>query len=138
YGREETGNGTINNQHNKIFSLALLGILTGFITGLLGAGGGFLIIPALVFFIKLPMKTAIGTSLVIISINSLFGFLFTLKQFEYDWQLLILFTLIAMAGVLIGNKFTEKISANSLRKIFGGLVIIMAIYILVEELFLKT
>jgi len=138
HGREETGNGTINNQHNKISSLALLGILTGFITGLLGAGGGFLIIPALVFFIKLPMKTAIGTSLVIISINSLFGFLFTLKQFHYDWQLIILFTLIAMIGVLIGNKFSEKIPANSLRKIFGGLVIIMAIYILVEELFLKT
>src|SRR6185503_20264575 len=137
HSREENG-GTATDQNNKIVSLALLGLLTGLITGLLGAGGGFLIIPALVFFIKLPMKTAVGTSLVIISINSLFGFLFTLKQFHYDWQLLILFTLIAMAGVLIGNKFTEKISANSLRKIFGGLVIIMAIYILVEELFLKT
>ena len=138
HSRDENGASSPGVQHNKILSLAILGLLTGLITGLLGAGGGFLIIPALVFFIKLPMKTAIGTSLVIISINSLFGFLFTLKQFEYDWQLLILFTLIAMAGVLIGNKFSEKISANSLRKIFGGLVIIMAIYILVEELFLKT
>jgi len=138
HSREENGSGSSHVQHNKILSLAILGLLTGLITGLLGAGGGFLIIPALVFFIKLPMKTAIGTSLVIISINSLFGFLFTLKHFYYDWQLIILFTLIAMIGVLIGNKFSERVSANSLRKIFGGLVITVAIYILIQELLLKT
>jgi uncharacterized membrane protein YfcA len=137
HGRDENGD-VINSQQNKIVPLAILGLLTGFVTGLLGAGGGFLIIPALVFFIRLPMKTAVGTSLVIISINSLFGFLFTLKQFEYDWQLILLFTLIAMTGVLIGHRFADKISPNSLRKIFGGLVIVMAVYILIEELFLKT
>ena len=137
HSREENGETGVV-QHNKVVSLALLGLLTGLITGLLGAGGGFLIIPALVFFIKLPMKTAVGTSLVIISINSLFGFLFTLKQFEYDWKLILVFTVIAMTGVLIGNGFSEKIPANSLRKIFGGLVILMALHILAEELFLKT
>ena len=135
--RDENNEGDVHDQKNKIVSLAVLGLLTGFITGLLGAGGGFLIIPALVFFIKLPMKTAVGTSLIIISINSLFGFLFTLKQFEYDWKLIIFFTLIAMLGVLTGNKLSEKISAVSLRKIFGWLVFVMAIYILIKELFLK-
>src|SRR6185503_3240466 len=67
-------------RNSKILPLALWGLAIGFITGLLGAGGGFLIIPALVLFVKLPMKTAIGTSLVIIAINSIFGFLFSLKQ----------------------------------------------------------
>jgi uncharacterized membrane protein YfcA len=135
--RDENDIGTVNNSNNKILFLAVLGLLTGLITGLLGAGGGFLIVPTLIFFIKLPMKTAIGTSLVIISINSLFGFLFTLKLFEYDWRLIILFTLIAMLGVLIGNKLSEKISGISLRKIFGWLVFVMAIYILIRELFFK-
>jgi uncharacterized membrane protein YfcA len=135
--QDENNNEVTNTNSNKILSLAILGISTGLITGLLGAGGGFLIIPALVFFIKLPMKTAIGTSLIIISINSLFGFLFTLKQFEYDWQLIIFFTLIAMAGVIIGNKLGEKFSPSLLKKIFGWLVLVMGIYILVKELFIK-
>ncbi len=135
--RDEDNNRITGSQHNKILSLALLGVFTGMITGLLGAGGGFLIIPALVFFIKLPMKTAIGTSLIIISINSLFGFLFTLKQFDYDWQLLVFFTLIAMIGVIIGNKLAERFSAASLKKIFGWLIFVLGIYILVKELFLK-
>ena len=76
-------------RHGSILPLALWGLGIGFITGLLGAGGGFLIIPALVLFVKLPMKTAIGTSLVIIAINSIFGFLFSLKQTYLDWKILL-------------------------------------------------
>lgn len=116
--------------------LALMGLVIGVITGLLGAGGGFLIIPALVLFVKLPMKTAVGTSLLIIAINSLFGFLFSLKQFDYDWKLLILFTVIAIAGILIGNKLSDKVSATALKKGFGWFVLIMGIYIIIKELFI--
>jgi uncharacterized membrane protein YfcA len=135
--RESGGHNAEKDRHEKIFPLALLGLLIGAITGLLGAGGGFLIIPALVLLIKLSMKTAVGTSLMIIAINSLFGFLFSLKQFEYDWKLLISFTVIAIAGILAGNKLAEKISADALKKGFGWLVLLMAVYIIIKELFLK-
>jgi len=117
--------------------LALMGFIIGIITGLLGAGGGFLIIPALVLFVRLPMKTAVGTSLLIIAINSLFGFLFSLKQFEYDWKLLILFTLIAIIGILIGNKLADKVSSKVLKKGFGWFILVMGIYIIIKEVFLK-
>jgi uncharacterized membrane protein YfcA len=122
-------------RHEKTTLLALMGLLIGVITGLLGAGGGFLIIPALVLLVKLPMKTAVGTSLLIIAINSVFGFLFSFKQFEYDWTLLILFTLIAIVGILIGNKLSDKLPSEILKKGFGWFVLVMGIYIIIKELF---
>lgn len=122
---------------NKIAPLALWGLAIGFITGLLGAGGGFLIIPALVLFVKLPMKTAIGTSLVIIAINSLFGFLFSLKQTHLDWKILLLFTGLAIVGIYFGSRFAEKITGKTLKKWFAWFVVIMGIYIMVKELMLK-
>lgn len=137
---EESDQKKINEpdrHHNKFLPLVLLGILIGFITGLLGAGGGFLIIPTLVLFLKLPMKQAVGTSLLIIAINSLFGFLFSLKQFEYNWTILILFTILAGVGIFIGSKLAEKISGTSLKKGFGWFILIMGIYIIVKELFLQ-
>lgn len=118
----------------KHFQLMLQGVITGIVTGVLGAGGGFLIVPALVLLIKLPMKTAIGTSLLIIAINSLFGFLFSLRQFEFDWSTLVLFTLIAVAGVFIGGNFADKIPGGRLKKYFGWFVLSMAVYILVKEI----
>ena len=125
----------VNLQHN-VLPLVGLGLFVGLVTGLLGAGGGFLIIPALVLFLKLPMKKAVGTSLLIIAINSLFGFLFSLKQFDFDWTILIIFTILAIAGMFIGSKLAEKISSSALRKGFGWFVLIMAIYIIARELFL--
>lgn len=132
--RKETGK---INRRNKILPLVLLGIVIGSVTGLLGAGGGFLIIPTLVLFLKLPMKKAVGTSLLIIAINSLFGFLFSLKQFEYNWTVLIVFTILAGAGIFIGSKLAEKITGASLKKGFGWFILIMGIYIIVKELFLQ-
>lgn len=128
---------TKDDHRHKLFPLILLGLAIGTVTGLLGAGGGFLIIPALILFLKLPMKTAIGSSLVIIAVNSLFGFLFSLNQFEYNWTLLLSFTGLAIAGIFIGSKLAEKISSASLKKGFGWFVLIMGIYILVKELFLR-
>lgn len=124
------------NKHNKVFPLIFLGLVIGLITGLLGAGGGFMIIPALVLFLKLPMKIAVGTSLLIIAINSLFGFLFSLKQFEYNWQLILIFTLLAIGGLFAGSKIAEKISARSLKKGFGWFILAMGIYIVAKELLL--
>lgn len=113
----------------------LFGLCIGVITGLLGAGGGFLIIPTLVLFLKLPMKTAVGTSLLIIAINSLFGFLFSLKQFEYNWILIISFTVLSITGLFIGSKIANKVSGTSLKKGFGWFVLVMGIYIIVKEIF---
>ena len=129
-GKEEK---SITN-HQEVFPLAVLGLIIGFVTGLLGAGGGFLIIPALVLFLKLPMKKAVGTSLLIIAINSTFGFLFSLKQFEFNWTLLIIFTLLAMTGIFIGSKLAERISAPALKKGFGWFVLVMALYIIIREI----
>jgi len=125
------------SRRNKVFPLVILGILVGFVTGLLGAGGGFLIIPSLVLFLRLPMKTAIGTSLLIIAINSLFGFLFSLKQFEYNWTVLIVFTLLAIAGIFIGSRLADKIAGSSLKKGFGWFILAMGVYIIIKEVLLK-
>ncbi len=124
-------------RHNKVATLMILGFCIGIVTGLLGAGGGFLIIPTLVLFLKLPMKTAVGTSVLIIAINSLFGFLFSLKQFEFNWTILLSFTLLSIIGIFIGSKLADKISGASLKKGFGWFVLIMGIYIIVKELFIR-
>jgi len=128
----------VQERNNKILYLAMLGFIIGIITGLLGAGGGFLIVPALILFMKLPMKTAIGTSLVIIAVNSIFGFLFSLKQTPLDWKILLLFTGLSIAGIYIGSRFTEKIPGKTLKKWFGWFVLIMGVYIIIKELLLKN
>ena len=125
-----------HNQHEMLY-LVLLGLGVGVITGLLGAGGGFLIIPALVLIVGLPMRVAIGTSLVIIAINSLFGFLFSLKHFEINWQIIIPFTIIGIAGIFVGSKLAEKIPSTHLKKAFGWFVLVMGIFIMVKELYFK-
>ncbi len=122
-------------RQNKALPLILLGLVIGLVTGLLGAGGGFLIIPSLVLFLRLPMKIAVGTSLLLVAINSLFGFLFSLKQFEYNWTILLLFTILAISGIFIGSRLADKIPGASLKKGFGWFVLVMGIYIIVKELF---
>jgi uncharacterized protein len=125
---------TEKTRGSKTLVMIVLGLIIGVITGLLGAGGGFLIIPSLILFLKLPMKTAVGTSLLIIAINSLFGFLFSLKQFEYDWMILLSFTALATIGIFLGSKLSEKVSGASLKKGFGWFILLMGIYIIVREL----
>jgi len=137
-GDDEKKEMPLQERNSTILPLALWGFAIGIITGLLGAGGGFLIIPALILFVKLPMKTAIGTSLVIIAINSIFGFLFSLKQTPLDWKTLLLFTALAIIGIYIGSRLAEKVSGKILKKIFGWFVLLMAIYIIIKELFLNS
>lgn len=116
--------------------ILLEGAIVGTLTGLVGAGGGFLIIPALVLFSKLPMRQAIGTSLLIIAAKSLIGFTGDLGKEQMDWSLLLSITALAIVGIFIGNSLSKKISAESLKKGFGWFVLIMGIYIIIKELFL--
>lgn len=121
---------------NYLFYLVMQGFFVGIVTGLLGAGGGFLIIPALVLLMKIPMKKAVGTSLVIIAINSLSGFIFSLGSIAVDWPQLLTITGIAIVGVLLGISLSDKVSPASLKKGFGWFVLAMAFYIIIRELFL--
>jgi uncharacterized protein len=122
---------------NKRFRVVLViieGIIIGFLTGLVGAGGGFLIIPALVLLTKLPFKTAVGTSLFIIAINSLVGFLGDVLNYSMDWTFLLSITALSIIGILIGNSISKKIPAKTLRKSFGWFVLVMGCWILIREL----
>ena len=113
------------------------GTLVGTLTGLVGAGGGFLIIPALVLLAKMPMKLAVGTSLLIIAVKSLIGFIGDLQGTEIiDWTLLTIFTGLSVIGIFIGIFLSKKIEGNKLKTAFGWFVLIMGIYILIKELFL--
>lgn len=106
----------------------------GCVTGFLGAGGGFLIIPALIFIFRIPVKEAIGTSLLIISINSLVGVLGDLGNVQFDWTLLLTITTCAIAGMFVGFMFNTKTDADKLKKYFGWFVLVMAVYIILKEL----
>lgn len=111
-------------------------ILLGIITGLVGAGGGFLIIPALVIFAKMPLRMAIGTSLFIIAANSLLGFGANLNsKITLDWRLLSAFTFLSVVGIFIGMKFSKNIPGQKLKQGFGWFVLVMGIYIILKELF---
>lgn len=111
------------------------GLVVGTITGLVGAGGGFLIIPALVLLAKLPMKQAVGTSLMIIAAKSLIGFIGDLKGNEViDWNFLVLFSGIAIVGIIAGSLLSKRIPNEKLKPAFGWFVLIMGIYIIGREL----
>jgi uncharacterized protein len=123
-------------QHFNYPLILLEGLIVGLLTGLVGAGGGFLIIPALVLLSKLPMKLAVGTSLLIIAAKSLIGFLGDISHYKMDWKLLMIVSALAIAGIFIGNLFTRKVSERKLKNGFGWFVLIMGIYIIIKELFL--
>lgn len=116
------------------------GSLVGALTGLVGAGGGFLIIPALVILSKLPMKMAVGTSLLIIAAKSLIGFTGDLSSnaVNMDWNLLLSVTALAIVGILAGNRLSKKIDGNKLKKGFGWFVLVMGVYIIINELVFKA
>lgn len=134
--KKSSKNPAINNEVNHK-KLALIGLIIGSITGFLGAGGGFLIIPALLFFANLPMKQAVGTSLLIIFINSLIGFgADVISGISINYQLLFTISAIAIIGMFIGTALSKKIEGEKLKPVFGWFVLIMGIYIITKELFL--
>jgi uncharacterized membrane protein YfcA len=113
--------------------ITIEGLVVGIITGLIGAGGGFLIIPALVLLAKLPMKKAVATSLLIIAIKSLIGFIGDIENLEIDWNFLLTFTSISVVGMFIGIYLNKFIDGKKLKKAFGWFVFIMGIYIIIKE-----
>jgi hypothetical protein len=113
----------------------LEGTVVGILTGLVGAGGGFLIIPALVLLAGLPMKKAVGTSLLIIGAKSLLGFTGDLGQQQMDWGFLLLFTAFAIGGIFIGSALSRRVRAETLKPAFGWFILITGVYILTKELF---
>lgn len=111
------------------------GAVVGTLTGLVGAGGGFLIIPALVLFSKLDMKLAVGTSLLIIAAKSLFGFIGDIYNYEIDWAFLGVFSSLSIVGIFLGSFLSTKVQADKLKTAFGWFVLVMGVYIFGKELF---
>lgn len=124
-----------NALKTNLVKLSFFGIGIGVATGLLGAGGGFLLIPILVLLVRLPMKKAVGTSLLIIALNSLIGFTGDLGQVTIDWALLLKIASFAVAGILIGGAIGKRIEGEILKKAFGWFVLTMGIGIIIKELF---
>jgi len=125
---------------NKSFNYPLIileGIAVGLATGIVGAGGGFLIIPALVLLAGLPMKKAVATSLLIIAIKSLIGFVGDVQNLSIDWPFLLSFTAISILGIFLGIWATRYISGTQLKKGFGWFVLLMSVIILIQELALS-
>ncbi len=119
------------NGHVSKYPLIILeGLVLGAITGLVGAGGGFLIIPALYFLAKLSMKEAVGTSLFIITIKSLVGFFVgDVTTMPIDWTFLLPFSALSIIGILIGVSLSKHIPSTGLKKSFGIFLIIMSCYV---------
>ena len=128
-------NQNTNNEEKR--NLILIGIQTftiGIIIGLVGAGGGFLIIPSLILFAKLPMRKAVGTSLFIIAMNSLVGFIGDVQNLVINWSFLLTFSAISVAGIFLGMYLTKYTNESQLKKIFAYFVLVMAAIILLKEM----
>ncbi len=109
--------------------IVLDGAVVGLVTGLVGAGGGFLVVPALTLLGGLPMSRAVGTSLLVIAIKSVFGFAGHLSHVTIDWGLAASVSAAAVAGSFVGGAFVSKVPASSLRQAFGVFVLIMAVFL---------
>jgi hypothetical protein len=128
----------VDESKTNIMKVAFMGSLVGVVTGFLGAGGGFLIIPALIFFTGLTMKEAVGTSLLIIAFNSLFGFLGdVINGVSIDFLFLLSIAFFALIGIFIGTFLSKKIDGSKLKPAFGWFVLVMGIYIVIKEIYLK-
>mgnify|MGYP001945340235 CR=1 FL=1 len=114
----------------------LEGLFVGVLTGMVGAGGGFLIIPVLVLVTGLPMKKAIGTSLAIVALKSLIGFSGDMVNLEIDWPMLMSFTGFSVLGIFVGGHFSKRVSGEKLKPAFGIFILVMGLFILTRELFL--
>lgn len=135
---KEKNNGSNTEEKEVTYNYPLIiieGLVVGLLTGIVGAGGGFLIIPALVLLAKLPMKKAVATSLLIIAVKSLIGFIGDVQNMEIDWMFLLIFTGLSIAGIWLGVYLNNFINGKKLKKGFGWFVLLMGIYIIWKELF---
>lgn len=129
----EAGQNELGQQKFNYPLILLEGGVVGILTGLVGAGGGFLIIPALVVLSKLPMKEAVGTSLVIIAAKSLIGFMGEHSDTPVEWPLLLQVSAFAIGGIFVGMALSKRIDGAKLKPAFGWFVLIIGIYIIIKE-----
>jgi uncharacterized membrane protein YfcA len=122
-----------NTEKNTILTMLRL-FMAGILVGLIGAGGGFLFTPLLLYVARLPMKKAVATSLLIIAINSLLGFTGDIGNIIIDWGFLVIFTAFSVGGIFIGIYLNRFVNEQQLKKGFGWFVLVMALFILAEEL----
>ncbi|QXV66854.1 sulfite exporter TauE/SafE family protein [Mucilaginibacter sp. 21P] len=137
-GRNKEATRSVGKTELNVPKLLGYGITIGLATGLLGAGGGFLLIPTLVLLVGLQMKEAVGTSLLIIALNSLVGFTGDQGHFQIDWPFLIKVTAIAIAGIFIGGAINKNIDGSKLKIGFGWFILLMGILIITKELILNN
>lgn len=120
---------------NKTLPLIVLdGVFVGTLTGFVGAGGGFLIVPALIWALHLDMRVAVGTSLSVIAVKSLVGFSGDLSHFNVDWGFLLTFSFIAVCGILVGGALSRRVSHGQLKRLFGWFVLLAGVAIVTREL----
>ncbi|MBQ1034406.1 sulfite exporter TauE/SafE family protein [Micromonospora sp. C97] len=132
-GRREAA-GTVVPHELPVPRVILDGVVVGLVTGLVGAGGGFLVVPALALLGGLPMPVAVGTSLVVIAMKSFAGLAGYLAGVDINWSLAAAVTVAAVAGSLAGGRLTERIPADILRKAFGWFVVVMGVFVLGQQL----
>lgn len=133
--QKQVQNATLKGRPAQIFNVILVGSLVGIMTGLVGAGGGFIIVPALVLLLGIPLKQAIATSLFIIGLNASFGLIANYHFLQYmNWFILVTFTLITLIGLQIGSKWKDKLDAAKLKGIFGYFLISIGTLIFAFEL----
>lgn len=125
-----------NSDQYRYFLIVQQGLIVGAFVGLVGAGGGFLIIPALVMLAKLPMKKAVGTSLAIVTLNSTIGFLSDFGVHQFNWKFLLMFSSFAIVGIITGSYLSKFVSGNKLKPTFGWFILVMGVFIIAKELFL--
>ena len=136
-GKDNSENGKGRTVSFNYPLIVLEGSAVGVATGIVGAGGGFLIIPALVLLAGLPMKKAVATSLLIIALKSLIGFIGDIENLSIDWPFLLSFTAVSILGIFIGMWLIHHISGTNLKKGFGWMTLLMALFILSRELLLS-
>lgn len=124
----------VNTKIQPYYKTFIQGLIIGTVTGLIGAGGGFLYVPALVLWANIPMKKAVGTSLIIVTINSLIGFTGDVQTLDIEWFFLLTFTGISIIGIILGVFLSKFITGEKLKKSFGYFTLIMAVYIIYKEL----
>ena len=124
---------------NDYLWLVFIGLISGVLTGILGVGGGFIIIPSLVLLAKTPIKMSVGTSLLIIAVNSFIGFTGELivRHEAIDYKFLFLFALLSVVGVFIGFRWTSKMVSTQQKKMFGWFVLIIGASIFIKEIFFR-
>jgi uncharacterized membrane protein YfcA len=126
--------GMASDGRPRLVALALDGLAVGMLTGIMGAGGGFLIVPMLVLLAGLPIQRAVATSVLIIAVNSFIGFLGDVQHTRLNWNFLLPFTGLSIVGIFLGMYLAQYVPPNNLRKGFGWFVLLVAAYIIVKEL----